>query len=120
MESVHLMHIGFLNLGSTEIIIVLVVAVLLFGGRLPEIARSLGKVFFDLKRNVRDLQDEIYRQDYSPPPRSLPKPYVEEPEPEDRETSGEDSDSSQEESSGEDGKSAEEGPSRTGKSQTRE
>ena len=74
MESVFFMHLGFLNLGSTEIIIVLVIAVLLFGGRLPDIARTVGKVFFDLKRNVRDLQDEIYKQDYTPP-RSLPKPY---------------------------------------------
>jgi sec-independent protein translocase protein TatA len=72
-------HPGFLNLGPTEIVVVLIIAVILFGGRLPEVARTLGKNFFQFKRNLKDLQNDIYRQDYEPP-HHLPKPYYPEPE----------------------------------------
>ena len=74
MNSILFLHLGFFNFGHTEMIIILVVAVLLFGGRLPEIARNFGKVFFEFKRNIRDLKDDIYREDYTPS-RNLPKPY---------------------------------------------
>jgi len=36
-----------------------VIAVLLFGERLPEVARSLGKKFTDFRKNVQNIQDEI-------------------------------------------------------------
>ena len=87
MNEIFIHHLGFLNLGPTEIILILVVAVVLFGGKLPEVARSFGKVFFEFKRNVRDLQSDLYRStdfdsrrsDYASPrtdpPRSLPEPY---------------------------------------------
>ncbi|MHC4941560.1 MAG: Sec-independent protein translocase subunit TatA/TatB [Planctomycetota bacterium] len=52
----------------------MIIAVILFGGRLPEVARTLGKGFFEFKKNLRDLQDDIYKHDVSPP-RNLPKPY---------------------------------------------
>lgn len=65
------------NLGPTEIVLILLIAVLLFGGRLPDVARTLGKGFFDFKKNLRDLQDDIYRQDV-PRPKNLPKPYYQE------------------------------------------
>ncbi|MFH1998427.1 MAG: twin-arginine translocase TatA/TatE family subunit [Planctomycetota bacterium] len=74
MNSLQFIYPGFLNLGPTEIILILLVAVLLFGGKLPEVARTLGKQFFDMKRNLRDLQNDIYRQDVIPP-RAIPKPY---------------------------------------------
>jgi len=35
-------------------------AVLLFGERLPEVARSFGKGLMELKKGVRDIQDEIH------------------------------------------------------------
>lgn len=75
MDPFALIHPGFLSLGSTEVIIILVVAVLLFGGRLPKIARDFGKVFFEFRKNIRDLQSEFYRQDYPPPAGSIPDPY---------------------------------------------
>jgi len=74
MNALFLIHLGIFNLGPTEIIVIAIVAVILFGGRLPEVARSLGKSFFDFKRNLKDLQDDIYRAEV-PPPRHLPKPY---------------------------------------------
>lgn len=34
-------------------------AVLLFGERLPEVARSVGKGFMEFKRGVRSIQDDV-------------------------------------------------------------
>jgi sec-independent protein translocase protein TatA len=36
-----------------------VIAVLLFGERLPEVARSVGKGFMEFKRGIRNIQDEV-------------------------------------------------------------
>jgi sec-independent protein translocase protein TatA len=40
-------------------------AVLLFGERLPEITRTWGKKFMDLKKNVQSIQDELRSAAYS-------------------------------------------------------
>ncbi len=89
MEYSFFIRMGFLNLGPWEIMVVMLVAVMLFGGRLPKIARTVGKGFFDFKKNIRDLQDEVYRQDYDPPKASLPKHYAHD-EPDDNKTPEED------------------------------
>jgi len=60
-------YIGFLNLGYTEIAVILLVAILIFGGNLPNVARDLGKKFFDLKRGLNDLNREIYDVDKTTP-----------------------------------------------------
>ena len=36
-----------------------VIAVLLFGERLPEVARSVGKGLMELKRGIRSIQDDV-------------------------------------------------------------
>ena len=63
------MYLAFLNLGATEIIIILVVAVLVFGGRLPEVAKGAGKWFFDIKKGINTLNRDIYSstQSYQEP-----------------------------------------------------
>ena len=35
-------------------------AVLLFGERLPEVAKTFGKSLMELKKSVRDIQDEVH------------------------------------------------------------
>lgn len=45
--------------GPTEMIIILVIAVLLFGKRLPEVGRSLGKGLVEFKKGVRGIEDEV-------------------------------------------------------------
>ncbi len=48
------------NLGFTEIMIILVVVLLLFGAkRLPEVGASIGKGIREFKRSLTDTQDAI-------------------------------------------------------------
>ena len=48
------------NLGFTEIMMILVVVLLLFGAkRLPEVGASIGKGIREFKRSLSDTQDAI-------------------------------------------------------------
>jgi sec-independent protein translocase protein TatA len=47
------------GLGPMEMMIVGVIAVLLFGNRLPEVGRSLGKGLIEFKKGLRDIQSEV-------------------------------------------------------------
>ena len=52
--------LGFIgNVGPLEITLVLVVALLIFGRRLPEIARSLGRSITEFRRGVHEMGEEI-------------------------------------------------------------
>ena len=42
-----------------ELAIVGVIAVLLFGKRLPEVGRSMGKSIVEFKKGLRDIQNEV-------------------------------------------------------------
>lgn len=55
------------GLGPWDMMIVLVIAVLLFGKRLPEVARSLGKGVTEFRKGVRGIEEEFHRTEYSPP-----------------------------------------------------
>ena len=46
-------------LGPWEIIIILVVAVVLFGKRLPELGKTLGKGIVAFRSGVNEMKDEI-------------------------------------------------------------
>jgi sec-independent protein translocase protein TatA len=49
----------FPNLGPMEMAIIMIVAVLLFGKRLPEVGRNLGKGIIEFKKGLRGLEDEF-------------------------------------------------------------
>jgi sec-independent protein translocase protein TatA len=49
----------FPQLGVMEMIVVMGVAVLLFGSRLPEVGRSLGKGIIEFKKGLRGIEDEL-------------------------------------------------------------
>lgn len=73
--------LAILNMGPTEWIIVLVVALLLFGRRLPEVMRNLGKGIVEFKRGVRGIEDQIDEESmrHTPPPAPPPPPAVSPP-----------------------------------------
>jgi sec-independent protein translocase protein TatA len=57
------------EIGTGEILVILVLALLLFGGSLPDVARNLGKSVGDLKRSftdstrpLREAKDEVERE----------------------------------------------------------
>jgi sec-independent protein translocase protein TatA len=52
------------NLGFTEIMVILLVVLLLFGAkRLPEVGASIGKGNREIKRSITDTQDAIMNPD---------------------------------------------------------
>jgi sec-independent protein translocase protein TatA len=62
------------NLGFTEIMMILVVVLLLFGAkRLPEVGASIGKGIREFKRSLTDTQDAITRTE---DPASLPPRHI--------------------------------------------
>ena len=70
---------GFLgSIGTPELIILLVLGILLFGRKLPDIGRSLGKTMVEFKKGVKGLEDEVSetrstRQSIEPEPVKPPQ-----------------------------------------------
>jgi sec-independent protein translocase protein TatA len=57
------MMLGVFNLGTWEIVGIVAVALLLFGSRLPSIARSLGKSVVEFKKGVKDVKADLSAED---------------------------------------------------------
>ena len=57
-----------MNLGFTEIAMILAVALLLFGaGRMPEIARSFGSAIKEFKKSLKEVtEDEVAKLEKKP------------------------------------------------------
>lgn len=47
--------------GQWEWIVILIIAVLIFGRRLPDIARSIGKSITEFKKGIKDSENEIHK-----------------------------------------------------------
>lgn len=50
------------NLGFGELCVIMIIALLLFGERLPNVARSFGKGMAEFKRSMRDSTDQVRRE----------------------------------------------------------
>lgn len=54
-----LVNLAFFLPGHTEWIVIGVIALLIFGKRLPDVARALGHSIVQFKRGINDVQDQI-------------------------------------------------------------
>ena len=62
-----LLPIAFWSPGPGEMLVLAVVALLLYGGNLPEVARSWGKSFAEFRRGLSGFQNELNSVIYSDP-----------------------------------------------------
>lgn len=54
---------GFFDIGLLEILLILVVALIIWGpGKIPEIARMLGKILHNLKKASFDLTSQLTKE----------------------------------------------------------
>lgn len=60
------------GIGTTELIVIGIIAVILFGSRLPSVARSLGRSLTEFKRGMSDVEDDLKDTIYSDPAGHLP------------------------------------------------
>jgi sec-independent protein translocase protein TatA len=62
------------GLGMQEILLLLLLGVLLFGRKLPDIGRSLGKTVVEFKKGVKGLEDEVSGEGQVPRQAIEPEP----------------------------------------------
>jgi sec-independent protein translocase protein TatA len=74
---------GFISMPNpAELIVLLVIAVLLFGHNLPEVARTWGKKYNKFRRGLKNIEDEIRSiADFSPT--NADRPLIVEAKPQD-------------------------------------
>lgn len=48
--------------GGIEWIIIALIALLIFGRKLPEVARSMGKSIVEFKKGIKDVKDDIAKE----------------------------------------------------------
>ena len=58
----------FSGFGYTEMILFGVIALMLFGSRLPDVARNFGRTYKELRKKVDDFQREFRDWDKDPVP----------------------------------------------------
>lgn len=61
----------FSPISMPGMIIILVIALLVFGNRLPEVARSIGRAMNEFKRGLKDVDDELSSDNTSQSQRKL-------------------------------------------------
>ena len=72
----------FSGLGYTEMFLFGIIALMLFGSRLPDVARNFGRGYRDIRRRIDDIQREFRdwdKPDTSAPSKPLFTPTEDEP-----------------------------------------
>lgn len=72
----------FSGLGYTEMLLFGVIALLLFGSKLPDVARNFGRGYREIRKKMDDLQREFRdwdKVDSSTPPKPFFTPQEDEP-----------------------------------------
>ena len=71
--------LAFLGFGFTEILMVGFIALLVFGGNLPDVMRQLGRTYGKLRSSLNELsapvREEMRQIRETPPPRRSPASY---------------------------------------------
>lgn len=65
----------FSSFGYTEMLIFGTIALLLFGSRLPDVARNFGRGYREVRKKVDDLQREFRDWDKPDPVQTPSKPF---------------------------------------------
>lgn len=63
----------FFGLGIAEIIVILVIALFIFGHKLPDAARWLGKSFIEFKKEANNLTQDLSNIGATPAPKAPPR-----------------------------------------------
>lgn len=66
----------FGGIGMQEMLIIGVIAVLLFGKKLPEVAKTVGGSYREFRKGLFDLQSTMNASVDSPPPKKTSSSYV--------------------------------------------
>ena len=67
------------NLGMPELIVIALIGLLLFGKRLPEIGKSLGKSVVEFKKGLSGVEEDVNKAASAPPqqiPQQPQQPHV--------------------------------------------
>jgi sec-independent protein translocase protein TatA len=62
------------GIGNMELMVLFVIALLLFGKNLPQVARSMGKGMMEFKKGLSGIDDEIYAATNRPASSSSSQP----------------------------------------------
>lgn len=68
-----LLPLAFLNFGIGEMALLAIVALLLYGSDLPEVARTWGKAYSELRRNLNGFRNDLNNVIYSEPEKDVPR-----------------------------------------------
>jgi sec-independent protein translocase protein TatA len=60
---------GLQSLGTWDMLVILLIALLIFGKRLPDVGKSLGKGIVEFKKGLKGIDDEVEERSSRPPPR---------------------------------------------------
>ena len=63
--------------GPWELAVILIVALLLFGKRLPEVMRSMGRGVVEFKKGIKGIEDDIEGQSSEEKPQAAPPHFTE-------------------------------------------
>jgi sec-independent protein translocase protein TatA len=76
--------LAFFNMSWPEMLVILIIALLIFGNRLPEVMRSLGKSVNEFKKGMGEMGDQMMTDQAhhaSPPPPAAAPPQAAAPAP---------------------------------------